>query len=79
MASAMASAHNGMYKVGDNNVPEASGDVPGRRPWCGTHIKTALDWAGLSSPPRLQRLEGHVEGGEDESEFMSRCWYWRRR
>ena len=31
------------------------------------HIKTALDWAGLSSPPRLQRLEG----GEDEVEMTA--------
>lgn len=30
------------------------------------HIKTALDWAGLSSPPRLQRLEG----GEEEDELQ---------
>ena len=35
--------------MGDNDVPEGSGDVPGWRPRGGAHIKTALDWAGLSS------------------------------
>ena len=34
--------------MGDNDVPEGSGDVPGWRPRCGAHIKTALDWEGLS-------------------------------
>ena len=51
--------------MGDNDVLKGSGDVPGWRPRGGAHIKTALDWAGLSSPPRLQRLEGHVEGVGD--------------
>ena len=34
--------------MGDNDVLKGSGDVPGWRPRGGAHIKTALDWAGLS-------------------------------
>ena len=57
--------------MGYNDVLEGGGDVPGWLPRSGTHIKTALDWAGLSSPPRLQRLEGLVEGGEDDLVLLS--------